>query len=188
MSIWVLQQSLTAEEEAHIFQKKHLHLPFDGLPDLSQVSSPAHAMQLLRVLYPDEPPESLTRRQDRFWNLFSAIQMEDIIVVPLKLSRQLVLAEVTGRYQYNVGDKGSDIHLIPVKWYEKRIPASKFRKHKDIFLNSGEPMHELTVKETRIAVLDHLPHKYNRFAKWKWLLVIFMVMGFMHLLLPMLRR
>ena len=182
MSIWILHQRMTEDEEAHIFERKHLHLPFDGLPDLSQVSSPAQAMQLLRVLYPGEPPESLARRRDRFWNLFSGIQVEDIIAVPLKASRQVVLAEVTGRYQYDVGDKGSDIHLIPVKWYESRIPMGKFSKHKEIFLAQGEAMVEVTAQEARIAIRDKLPHKYNRFARWKWLLMLFFLMNILAML------
>lgn len=183
MSMWVLHQRLTPDEEAHIFERTHLNLPFEGLPDLSQVANQGQALQLLRMLHPDEPPESLTLRMDRFWHIFSNLQAEDIIVVPLPSMKEVVLAEVAGGYQYDVGDKGSDIHLIPVKWHTVRVPASRFNKHKEVFSSYGQPMYEIIAQETRVAVRDQLPHKYNRFARWKWLFALLFALGMLRVAL-----
>jgi len=181
MTIWVLQQNLTPEEEKHIQERAHLLLPFDGLPDLSTITSPLMGRQLIKALHPDDPPEAVTRRFEYFWNRYSNLQIEDIIVVPLRASQQAALAEVMGIYQYRVGEAGADVHLIPVKWH-KRVPLSKFRKHKELFA-SAEPMVEVANAEARVALRDHLPHSYNRFAKWKWLLVIFFLMGLVRMMI-----
>ncbi len=177
MSMWLLHQTLSADEEARICERTDLVLPFEGLPDLTHVTNQAEARKLLGILHPDEPPESINRRLERFWQRFSNLQIEDIIAVPLEHAREVVIAEVTGHYHYAVGDKGSDIHLIPVRWYDKRIPLSKLAKYKEVFGSGGPAMQEITAVDVRTAVRDHLPHSYNRFVKMKWLLVIFFAMS-----------
>jgi len=176
MSIWVLHQSLSPDEESHIEQREHLVLPFDGLPDLSAVASQLQCRHLMQLLYPDDPPEAITRRVDRLWPRYSGLQKEDIIAVPLASRKAVALAEVGGKYLYRVGVSGEAMHLIPVTWH-KAVSLRSLYKHKDLFERTGEPMMEVTRAEARIAIRDHLPHSYNRFAKWKWLLVVFFLMG-----------
>ena len=183
MSMWLLQQALTPEDEAGIFARDVLWLPFDGLPDLTHVTGIAEAKKLLAMLYPDEPPEAVTRRVDRFWHCFNDVQIDDIVVVPLTVTQLVAVAEVSGAYRYQVGVDGQDVHLLPVRWYEKKIPLAKLQKHK-AQLGGGERMREITDAETRVAIRDRLPHSYNRFAKWKWLLGLMFAMG----LVQMLRR
>ena len=177
MTIWILHQQLSPDEEATIRERAELVLPFEGLPDLSLVKSPAQALQLLKVLHPGDPPETLTRRLDKFWNQYYGMHKEDIITVPLKARGEVVIATVSGSYRYRVGGQGEDIHLVPVTWYEVRVPLQKFKKHKDMFVERSEKLLEVTDAESRIAIRDWLPHSYNRFSRWKWILVFFFVLN-----------
>lgn len=177
MSIWVLHQSLTPDEERSIMERTHLLLPFEGLPDLKPITNPHQAKQLLRKLYPGDPPETLDRRLERFWHQYHDMHVEDIIAVPLAACQQVVLAEVTGRYEYMVGENGSDIHRIPVKWYDKRHAMMAFGKHKEQFLPGDQKLFEVKQADARVKIRDKLPHKYNRFAAWKWLLIFFFLMN-----------
>ncbi len=181
MSIWVLRQEMTPEDEKGVFERSDLVLPFGQLPDLSLVKSPLAARNLMKMLYPAEPPESLARRVDRFWSQFSGVQVEDLIVVKLPTLNVAVIATVSGKYHYEVGDKGSDIHLIPVRWHDKEIKLSRF-KHKEIFDPTNPPMMEVMEPEVRVALRDYLPHNYNRFAKFKWLLALFFAMTLVRML------
>ncbi len=177
MTIWILYQSLTPEEEVHIGERDALTLPFGDLPDLSLINSPAELRHLLQALHPDDPPETVARKTERLWKLYAGLQVEDIMVVPLKSRKEVALAEVTQRYRYEVGAEGTDVHQVEVKWYGKRIRLSALGKHKELFDERGEKMREVTDPEARVAIRDRLPHSYNRFAKWKWLLVLFFMMG-----------
>lgn len=181
MTVWVLHRQLTPQEEAEIAQHTYLELPFEGVPDLSAVTSQGHAMQLLRLLHPDDPPESLTRRMDRFWDIYGGLHKEDLIAVPLKGRGEMALAEVTGGYEYKVGERGADVHLIPVKWHERRIPLTRLSKHKEIF-DGGRAMYEVVTLEARTALRDYLPHSYNRFVRMKWLLALFFLMNLIGML------
>jgi len=186
MTIWLLHQTLTTEEEAHIQERSHLALPFEGLPDLSLITSPVECKHLLAALHPQDPPESINRRFDALWPRYAGLHGEDIIAVPLHARKAVALAEVTGPYHYEVGKDGADRHLIPVKWHPGPVPLYKFRKHKDIFARR-ERMFEVTNAEARIAIRDRLPHRYNRFVKWKWILLFFFALGMLHRLQSLLK-
>jgi predicted Mrr-cat superfamily restriction endonuclease len=183
MTVWVLRQDLSESEEASILERKNLVLPFEGLPDLTHVENQAQAKKLLAVLYPGEPPESLNNRLHKFWHRFTTLQIEDLLVVPLVHAREIVIAEVTGHYHYMVGEHGSDVHLIPVRWYDKRIPLRKLAKHKSLFSDGNPAMLEIEDAEARTAIRDHLPHSYNRFAKWKWLLMFFFALSMLRMVI-----
>jgi len=187
MTIWVLHPSFTPQEEEQLQERTHLALPFDDLPDLSLITSQVECRHLLGTLHPDDPPESITRKTERVWKLYAGLQLEDIIAVPLKSRKEIALAEVTERYRYRV-DSGADMHQVGVKWYARRVKLHGFGKHKALFDERGEKMREITDPEARVAIRDKLPHSYNRFAKWKWLLALFFILGllsrFEHLLTP----
>ena len=187
MTIWVLHLSLTPEEETHLHEQEFLSLPFEGIPDLSRVTTPAQATQLLAALYPDDPPESLNRRLDRFWPIFHGMHVEDIIVLPLAAAKSALLAEVIGKYQYHVGADGEDMHRIPVRFYPKRVPVRVLRRHPELFQVGGARMREVTDVSARVAVRDQLPLSYNRFVKFKWLLVVFFVLGLVRMASVILR-
>jgi len=128
MTVWIYHASMTAEEEAQLPEREYLPLPFEGLPNLTGLAGPAQAIEMLAALYPDNPPESINGKLDRFWNIFSRLHPEDIIAVPLPASQEVLIAEVTGLYQYHEGE-----HRIPVRFYPVRTPMRTFRKHKELF-------------------------------------------------------
>ncbi len=179
MSIWVLQQTLTPEEEGAITTRTHVQLPYENLPDLTHVRTEHEATRLLRMLHPGEPPEAIGRMHDKFWALHSGIQEEDVIAIPMPNSKKLALAQVAGPYEYRVGPNGSDLHFIPVTWPRKPVPMRKFYVIRTLLAKPG--MTELVDREGRIIVLGKLPHGYNRFDKLSWVLVILTVLMCMRL-------
>ncbi|MDE3061156.1 MAG: hypothetical protein KGJ06_09100 [Pseudomonadota bacterium] len=181
MSIWLLHLPLTAEEEAHLTGRTHLPLPIEDVPDLSLMMRPVECRHLLQALHPEEPPEAISRRLERIWRLYTGVHAEDIIAVPLPARGELALAEVTGKYQYQVGEGGEDHHRVPVTWH-RPILLRRFRKFKELLVPGGEKMHEIASAPARIAIRDTLPHRYNRFARWKWLLALFFLLGMLRAL------
>ncbi len=175
MTPWLLHQSLAPDEEAHIRQLPALELPLGDAPDLTGITSIAACRRRLAALYPEEPPEALARRLERLWRLYGGVQKEDILAVPLRNHKALALAEVSGPYRYETGGDGRPRHLIPVTWHDKtlRITGSL----KDAIDRSGQAMAEIEHLDARLAIRDRLPHAHNRFARWKWLMAMFTVLG-----------
>ena len=180
MSVWILQQPLTPDEELRIATAAYLILPYDNLPDLTYINTVEKARKLLRMLYPDEPPETISRKLEQFWPLHTGIEVDDIIAVPLPVTKKMALAQVSGSYVYSVGHDCGDLHLLPVTWLRDDAPMSALRKYKQLLIQPG--MQEVTDLDARTSIRSLLPHSYNRFHKWRWLLAVFMAMGMLRLL------
>ncbi len=183
MSVWLLHLTLSREEEEQIQQRTHLPLPFEGLPDLSVISSQRECMHLLRALHPNDSPESLTLKLDRIWNQFSNLHLEDIIAVPLLLSGKLALAKISGHYTYDVSMKGDDVHTIPVTWYPRLETLRSFRRNKSTLTAGTHRLVMITDQTLSRAIYQRLPYKYNRFAKMRWIMIIFLIIAQMRLIM-----
>lgn len=186
MSIWILRQQLTADEEAHLTTRPYIILPFDHIPDLSSVVNAQELRDILQALDPEAPPESINMKLERIWQQYTSLHMEDVVVVPLTHSKKVAIGEISGRYHYKVDENGKDVHTMGINWHPQLISHLVFGKHKHLFTNNFT-MQEVTDKEARIKIMDQLPRSYNRFAKWKWVLMIFLIMQAMVMLFSMLK-
>lgn len=175
MTIWILTQALSAEEEQAILSKSRLCLPFEGLPDLSTLSSPWQCRDLLQRLEPDAPPEAIQLKLDRLWGQFTAIAVEDIVVVPLPIQKKAAIARITGRYQYEVDDRGNDKHLLAISWYPKLFSFHAFGRFNQPIVKPAYPLTEVSDKDLRDQINSKLPHSYNRFARWKWVIMVVVI-------------
>lgn len=180
MTVWIMQQGLSPEEETQILAAGYLLLPYEGITDLTHIHNAQEARHMLRLLNPADPPETITRQLDAFWPLHTTLQPEDIIAVPLPATQKVALARVGGPYEYRTSFEAGDTHLIPVEWLRDPVPMRAFGKHRELFTRPG--LFEVTDVDARTAIRGQLPHSYNRFHKWKWLLAIFTGMGLLHLL------
>lgn len=170
MSVWILTQQLSAEEQQAIASQTYLKLPFDELPDLSTIANPREFRFLLERLNPDAPPETIQLQLDRVWAQFAGLALDDVVVVPLPDIGEAAIGRISGRYHYHVGEGGKDIHTIPVSWYSKRYKLSSFGRDRQMIEKPYQPLQEVTDKEMREKILVKLPHSYNRFARWKWVI------------------
>jgi predicted Mrr-cat superfamily restriction endonuclease len=185
MTVWILHQPLTAEEEARIQERPYLALPFDGVPDLSAIHSREQCRKLFKSLYPEAPPETLAGMTDRLWQRYSELRATDTIAVPLPLRKEVALAEVTGRYRYEPQAGQQSAHQVLVKWYRCHLRFSSLCKHQDLLANNGEQLVEVMDSDLRTKLREKLPHTYNRFARWKWLLAVFFMINVISLLLSL---
>ena len=176
MTIWVLHEPLTLEEEKNIHERTHLTLPFDNLPDLSQIRSQQECQQLLKALYPYYPPESIALRADRIWSQFSNLQLDDTIAVPLIHTGKVALAKISGAYMYQVDGNKQDVHHLPVTWYPKIYLLQDFGRNRDVFA-STTPLYTVNDGQAKRAIREKLPYRYNKFVKLKWIWAIIIALA-----------
>ena len=167
MSVWLYHLPLSVAHEEQITSQNELPLPFDNIPELTGLSMHKDCCAMLKLLHPELPPETVNREADRLWNIYTGMQAEDVVVVPLLVSQKVALARIESGYHYKVGSEGEDRHLIGVSW-PMVIPLRNFGKHKALF-TGGSGLREITNREEKQAILDKLPTHANRFAKLKWL-------------------
>ncbi len=147
-----------------------LHLPYDDMPDATSATSQADMRRILRETRPDSPPETLAREADRLWACTHGVASEDILVIPLVASGEIAFAEAAGPVTYNTG---LSRYELPVRWFDKRAKINRFVRFRGLFEKIGLPLVEVTDQQARVALRAQLPLKANRFARWRWLLAIF---------------
>jgi hypothetical protein len=171
MTIWYYVLPMSVTEEYALSERKSLPLPFDTLPDLSQISSEAELKKLILALHQDEPPEATQRRVDKAWNVLSHIAREDIVVMPLIQSKKWAVGEITSPYLYEVGAGGEDMHSVDVSWHHTNLAWRRLSLLEG-FGRTAFQMAPIEAREEKRAVYSSLKKAYNRFAKFKWLLVL----------------
>jgi len=176
MSVWILTQPLAADEQSTITARKSLNLPFDGLPDLSSLSDENAFRRLLSMLAPDMPPEAIQLKIDHIWTPFTSLALDDVVVVPLPALGEVAIGRIAGHYCYQVGQAGEDEHSIAVTWYPKHYKLASFGSYRQAMATPYLPLQEVTDKDMREKILMRLPHSYNRFAGWKWLIAAMLML------------
>lgn len=179
MSVWILKSPFSAEEEKHLAAHTKLALPFEGLPDLSRVNSEETMRLLLVSRTPDAAPETIARQADMHWKRLSQLALGDLMVLPLSYGK-IALAEVIKRYGYD----GS--HYAEVHWLEMAIPRRKLAALGGLLRNVNG-MQLLENSDARKAIYALLRRPYNRFAKWRWLLGVVILMQAIVMLVGMLK-
>jgi predicted Mrr-cat superfamily restriction endonuclease len=183
MAVWILhvtESRVSADEPL-------LHLPFDDVPDLSQAHSLQDVRRALAKLTPGTPPETLARQAERYWNYIFVLHAEDIIAIPLPSQNCVAYAEATGPITYDTEKKR---YTVPVRWFAKRTPMAKFRlsARARMFEPDGRVLIALKDAQEKNAIRNQLPLKGNRFARWKWIIVMVIAIKAFYFILHMLRN
>ena len=181
MTVWILHQPLTPDDEMRIQHRLSLTLPYDGWPDLSAIHSHGACRRLLQSLDPGIPPETLAVKSDYLWQRYGELKKDDIIAVPLPSRKTVALAGVTDVYRFDPHASPRDAHQVMINWYSRRINFFSLRPYRAL-LEQGTGMMEVTDVELRTKLREKLPYRYNRFSKWKWLVAAFTAMNLIAML------
>lgn len=97
---------------------------FKEVGDLTTATTRAEIRQLVRTAYPDASDGKINNFTAQLFALRTRIQIGDLVVLPLKTTKQLAIGRVTGEYRY-----GNDIepklhHLLPVTWDVTDLPRT----------------------------------------------------------------
>lgn len=173
MTVWIAHQELTAEEEENLAGRPYIVVPWKDLPDLSAIHSRDGMKSLLQSLMPDAPPETVGTRLAAIWPIFKNVHPEDLVAVPLPMSKKLLIGEVTGGYHY-IKEQG--LHSFPVQWQEKPVPMIRFGRMAEKFSDTTRGVYEVDDVKLRTRIRDFVPLGHNRFRHFKWILGIAFLM------------
>lgn len=181
MSMWVLRLTpppapLDGGTEAH------LPLSLDETEDFTRAESAQHIRSALRAREPELAPESAARRAERIWRYISGPRREDTIVVPLQ-NGELAFAGVLMRAQFEEGR-----YVLPVCWHARRAGPKRFGRHRRAIDSAPEGLSEIMEQPLRVAIGDFLRLPGTRFTRWKWLLVVFIIIQIFYMALRLWRQ
>jgi restriction system protein len=103
--------------------------------DLSKCQSRDEVLALVKAAYPDKPIQSNRNFAAQLWMLRGRIQIGDLVVLPLKTSKQIALGRCTSGYRYLDNDDPGKRHSIGVNWVRTDIPRTAFKQ--DLLFSLG---------------------------------------------------
>jgi restriction system protein len=136
VAIWLVRAGEHGEHEEAAIQKGLAVIGWDDLPDLSKVKTREELARLMRETYPDESPKRLINWTGQVWAFRDRIQVNDMVVLPLKTRSAIAIGQVIGPYQY-ISDEKDGYHSRSVKWLKTDFPRSPSLFGQDLLYSLG---------------------------------------------------
>ncbi len=129
MAAWLIRAGSHGEFEAKFIQDCRVYVTWDRFNiDISGLGSRQKLDESLAARYPDAKPKRLTNWASQLWPFAHAIQRGDVVVLPLKSQRAILIGEVTGDYEFDATAANPFYHWRTVKWISEPIPRDNFGK------------------------------------------------------------
>ena len=121
---WVIRAGREGERETYNLERGLASMGWGNLPDLQGVSSRHDVEAMIRQALPDARVGTIRNYARQLWSLRSRVQVGDIVVLPLKTTREIALGTVTQGYSYRADEEGDWRHVAWVDWRRTDVPRS----------------------------------------------------------------
>jgi restriction system protein len=108
---------------------------FREVGDISGCGSRDEVLAALTIAMPERASKALLNFAAQLWTLRGRIQKGDIIVLPLKTTKQIAIGRCTADYKYLPGDDPSLRHSVAVEWV--RTDVSRADLKQDLLFSLG---------------------------------------------------
>ena len=126
MTVWLVRAGRYGERESLALEQGLAVIGWEELPDLSGVVSRGELEELVRTTYPDAGKGRVSNWVGQLWAFGERMQVDDLVVLPLKTQAAIAIGKVAGPYTYRQ-DLGVEVHHTrPVSWLRTDIPRARF--------------------------------------------------------------
>lgn len=164
MAIWLLRESDTtlSADQAYLLMPPPEH--GGAWPDFTGLAS-ASVKARLREAMPDLPPEEYARLLERLNYYLADMHKEDIVLLFSPAAEQISFLEITGHCRLM-----ENRYALPVQRLKEGAPLRKFRAYAAIIRTADHWPRKIEDAKLRTAVRDYLRMPGTRFAGWKWII------------------
>ena len=138
MSLWLVRAGRVGQSEDGALQYGVATIGWNDLQDLSAIKSREELRDLYEKVYPGTKKMAVANEVGQIWTFINRIQLNDLIVLPLKLRSAIAMGKVTGTYQYRTDLSANIHHVRPVEWIETDLPRTRFEQ--DLLYSFGAYM------------------------------------------------
>jgi restriction system protein len=124
---WIIRSGAMGERDEWALTNGLAGGGFDDFPDLTSVGSRAQLAKIGQELLVGEHPGHIGQAVGQMWALRSTIKHDDLIVLPLKTTKNIALGQCTGGYRYQADQPEDRRHSIAVAWKRTDVPRSAFK-------------------------------------------------------------
>ena len=125
---WLIRAGSNGEREDFVLQHGLAFGGWDGLPDLSGISSHGEMKDIVRQLLPSKSKMSVANYSGQLWALRAHVRIGDLVVLPRKKTRQIAIGVVTRAYWYRNDPDPGRRHAVSVDWKRIDVPWEAARE------------------------------------------------------------
>lgn len=127
MKAWIIRSGVVGERDEWALANGLAGGGFVEWPDLTPVGSRAQLAKIGQELLAGEHPGKIANGVGQMWALRNTIQQGDLIVLPLKTTKNIALGVCTGGYRHLAAQPEDRRHAVAVEWKRTDVPRSAFK-------------------------------------------------------------
>ncbi len=135
VTAWMVRGGSAGERESWALEFKVSGGGFREVGDLTKCSSRDEVLEVVQAALPGKPLPANRNFAAQLWALRGRIQVGDIVVMPLKTSKQIAIGKCATGYRYLDNDDTDKRHAIGVDWIRTDIPRSEIKQ--DLLFSLG---------------------------------------------------
>ncbi len=133
VTAWIVRAGQAGERDDWALHGGQAGGGFSAVPDLTGINDRQHLKALVSAAYRGSKPGKISNFVGQLWALTNVIKPGDIIVLPLKTTKQIAIGVCTSGYQYRANEPTDRRHTIGVDWKRDDVPRLAL---KDDLLNT----------------------------------------------------
>ena len=125
--VYLARAGRNGEDEDAALENNLAIIGFREVPDLSNVMDYDGVAKLVSAAIPESKHRAQLNFARQLWAFAGRMREGDIVVLPRKLTSQIAIGRVIGRYRYQ--EVNSHLrHTRPVKWLRSEVPRTSFNQ------------------------------------------------------------
>jgi restriction system protein len=121
---WLVRAGRHGEREALALDQGLALVGWRELEDLSGIKTRQNLVKLLEATYPEAGSGRLANWAGQLWAFLDRIQLDDLVVLPLKHTPAIAIGRVTGPYTYRPDLPQDARHVRAVTWLRPDLPRT----------------------------------------------------------------
>jgi len=135
MAAWMIRGGSAGERESWALANGVSGGGFRAVSDLSTCKSRDDVLAIVQASLPEKSLQTNRNFAAQLWALRGRIEVGDLVVMPLKLSKQIAIGRCISGYQYFAHEDSDKRHTVGVRWTRTDIPRSAFKQ--DLLFSLG---------------------------------------------------
>lgn len=115
------------EDEEYALENGLAIIGWEEVPSLARAQSYEEVRQVVETTFPGKKPRAIGNWAGQLWAFAVAMQKDDLVVLPQKLTSQIAIGRVSGPYKYQ-NINGRPRHTRQVEWLRTDVPRTDFKQ------------------------------------------------------------
>lgn len=152
---WVIRSGSHGERDAWALESSCSGGGWAEVEDLTGCSTRDDVAHATAKAYAGAADAKLANFTGQLWALRGRIEPGDLMVMPMKTTKQIALGRVTGSYEYRAGEQDANKrHVVAVDWQRTDLPRSAVKQ--DLLFTLGSAMTIFSPNKNK--AVDRLEH------------------------------